>query len=67
LQAAQNREVVASIQQLSSVKETIQLRYKSDDRVMEIIKSKEHNKTIHPKYKIEDGILYYQTGEDAKK
>ncbi|KAF1329279.1 Retrovirus polyprotein, partial [Globisporangium splendens] len=64
LDAAQNREIVASVKATTTpLKTLINKRYSSDQRLQDILK-KLKNEEVVPKYSSHDELLYYQTKED---
>ncbi|POM59606.1 Pol protein [Phytophthora palmivora] len=64
LEAAQNREIVATVVATKmTVAQSAKQMYSRKKVLLWLVKSLNDDKKI-PRYSIDDGVLYYQTGED---
>ncbi|POM61728.1 polyprotein [Phytophthora palmivora] len=66
IEAARNREVVASIQTTSAtVTHSAKQLYSTDRQIREIVQSIDSGKEV-PRYSVTNGVLYCQTGDGVK-
>ncbi|KAE9310844.1 Transposon Ty3-I Gag-Pol polyprotein [Phytophthora rubi] len=64
IEAARNREIVASVQTTSAtVTHSAKQLYSTDQRVQELLQSIDSGKEV-PRYSVKNGLLYYQTRDD---